>query len=149
MSIKKRVWKLGKDGIVEVGAKPLPEVNAPFVQDDTIPPTESHATDERRIFESRSALFRHYKQHGFECTGGDHLTGKACGVYEPKVKDSPEERMRKAEWGMLPIDPDLRADLAEQYRKLKWGMAPVSEKEKEICTREERAFRDYQKRQRA
>jgi hypothetical protein len=45
---------------------------------DEIPPTESHATDEGKIFTSKSKLFQHYKEHGYECTGGDHLTGRGA-----------------------------------------------------------------------
>jgi len=80
-----RKWKwdgtLGK--VVEIGAKDAPSV-APNVQDDTIPATVSHATDEGKVFTSRSALYAHYKKHGYECTGGDHFTGK--GVADVRHK---------------------------------------------------------------
>jgi len=140
-------WDAKQMMMVPVG-EAAKDVDAPFVQDDTIPPTMSHATDEGRIFESRSELEAHYRLHGFECTGGAHNTGRATGP-KRKIFDCEAERARKAEWGMLKIDPDIRATVAEQLRKTKWGMAPITEREKERCTREERIYQDYLKRQRA
>lgn len=121
---------------------------APYVQDDTIPATVSHATDEGLVFTSRSALKAHYRAHGFEMDGGDHNTGKPFGP-KRKVFDSSAERARRAEWGMLDVDPAVRAVVMEAERKIKWGMAPISEQERERCTREERKYRDYLKRQKA
>lgn len=133
-----------------VEAKPVrpAEVAAPAVHDDTIPPTMSHATDEGLVFTSKSELEAHYRQHGFECTGGAHLTGREAGPRR-RVFDCAEERARKAEWGMLKVDPAIRAEVLEQQRRAKWGMARISEKEKERCTREERIYQDYLKRQKA
>jgi hypothetical protein len=140
-------WDAEAQKLVKVEEKKT-EVDAPFVQDDTIPPTESHATDERKIFTSRSELYAHYKQHGFECVGKGHETGRAVGPNR-KQFDCDAERARKAEWGMLKVDPDVRAVVATELNKTKWGMAPLSEREKERCSREERIYQDYLKRQRA
>ena len=96
-----------------------------YIQTDEIPPTMSHATSEGKIFTSKSKLFQHYKDHGFECTGGDHLTGK--GVADFRYISNHDETM---------------ADVAESLRKIKWGMAPLTEKEKEICRREEQQYRE-------
>jgi hypothetical protein len=145
---KKKLFVFDKrqNRMVPMGSQ-LKDVEAPFVQDDTIPPTLSHATDEGLVFDSRSKLNEHYRQHGFECTGGDHLTGKMFTGETGKVFDSEAERSRKAEWGMLNIDPEIRALALEARRKAKWGMAPLSEREKESCLREERIYQEYRKRQ--
>lgn len=108
-----------------------PEVNAPAVWGDEIPPTVSHATDEGRVFESRSALYRHYKENGFECTGGDHLTGRGLSDY--RHRSSIE---------------DIRADLLETKRQCEWGMAPVSDMQRERWNREERSYQEYKRKQR-
>ena len=100
-----------------------------YVQDDTILPTVSHATDEGKVFTSRSALYEHYRQHGYECTGGSHLTGK--GVFDYKYKCNPE---------------DLRRDIEQGLNQVKWGMAPISEKERELCNQEERTYQEYRQR---
>lgn len=86
-----------------------------FVQDDTIEPTMSHATDEGKIFTSRSELNKHYKEHGFECTGGSHLTGK--GLYDFKYpKPNPRE---------------IRDTIEKVACELDAGMHPLTEKERE------------------
>lgn len=118
--LQKVVW-YDEDGI------PLEGV-APAVWDDTIPPTESMATAEGKVFDSKSALMRHYKEHGYECTGGDHITGR--GIQDYRHKSSKEE---------------IKADILEAKRKLQWGEVPMTELEKEVCRREERAYRQYRK----
>ena len=104
------------------------EIDAPFVQDDTIPPTESLATAEGKVFDSMSQLKRHYKHNGYEMTGGDHLTGK--GVLDFKFKSDLQ---------------DIRSDILEAKRKIEWGMAPVTEREREICHREEMRYKTFKK----
>lgn len=104
---------------------------AHFIQTDEIAPVVSHAVENSPVFTSRSALNRHYKEHGFECTGGDHLTGKDVSSHRVKVDKEA-----------------LRADVLEAARKIKWGMAPMTEQEKETCLREKRAFEEYKKRNR-
>lgn len=143
MNSTKHEFKIDGEQLVPVVKEAPKEIHA--VHQDTIEPTESHATDERKIFTSRCALMEHYRQHGFECTGGAHIQGKAVGPNR-KQFESEAERARKAEWGMLKVDPDVRATVAEQARKVKWGMAPLTEREKERCTREERIYNQYLKR---
>lgn len=122
-------WDAEKKQIVEKHRAAPAELH--YVQDDTIPPTVSHATDEGLVFTSRAAINEHYKQHGFECTGGSHLTGK--GFADWKYKSDPD---------------DIRRDAEIALNKLKWGMAPMTEREKESCLREERNYQDYCRRQR-
>lgn len=150
MSTRNRVWKWNakENKVMEVLPEALPEVNAPYVEDDTIPATVSHATDEGVVFTSRSKLYAHYKEHGFECTGGSHLTGKSFVEGSGKKFESGEERTRKASWGMLKVDPEIRASVAESLRKLKWGMAPTNEREKEQCRKEQSQYQEYAKNQR-
>lgn len=128
-----RKWKWDKtlEKIVEIGVDDQPQL-APNVQDDTIPPTVSHATEEGLVFTSLSKLKEHYKQHGFEMTGGDHFTGK--GIADWKYKADRE---------------DLRRDVEKSLNKIKWGMAPISEKERELCKSEEREFQAYRRRREA
>lgn len=125
-----RRWKWDKtlEKVVEIGVDDVP-LEIHNVQDDTIPPTVSHATDEGKVFTSRSALYAHYKEHGYECTGGAHLTGK--GVADFKYETDVE---------------GLRSDIAENLNKIKWGMAPISERERELCRMEERAYQEYKNR---
>ena len=105
--------------------------DAPMVVTDEIPPTVSHATDEGLVFTSLTKLFEHYKEHGFECTGGDHLTGKSW--MDSRPKSDPE---------------DIRRDLAINLKAMKWGNLPLTEREKEICHREQMEWENYKKRQR-
>ena len=133
MSTRNRVWKFDRKlqkvveltGFVEGSADP----DAPTVISDDIPPTVSHATSEGLIFTSKSALRRHYRQHGFEETGGSHLTGRA--LTDCRHKANREE---------------IKRDLLETRRKLMWGEIPVSEKEREVCRREERQYQEFKKR---
>ena len=126
-----RVFKYDKilGRCIEGGVKKSGE-ELHYIQDDTIPPTESHATSEGKIFTSRSELYRHYKEHGYECTGGSHLSGK--GVADWKHKSSIE---------------DIRNDTADTLNKLRWGDVPTTEKERELCRREEREYQMYKNRQ--
>jgi hypothetical protein len=117
------VWDPVQGKCVEIDKKTPTEGAAPAVHDDTIPDTESYATDEGRVFNSKSALMRHYREHGYECTGGDHLTGQ-----QPKVRHKANRE-------------EIVADIREAERKIKWGMSPSTEKEKERWRREEEKFR--------
>jgi hypothetical protein len=131
MPIKRMRFKWDKETqqMVEIGDN-LP-ADLHYVQDDSIPPTVSHATSEGLVFTSRSKLNEHYRQNGFVCTGGAHLTGRGAG-----------ENRYKA-------DRDaIRRDVEIALNKIKWGMAPISEREKERCSQEERAYQEYKRRQR-
>lgn len=127
---KKQSYKWNKQTqSMEPEFKAASDVEAPFVQDDTLPePIESMATPDRQMFDSKSAYERHLKAHGYEVTGGSHNTGNHGG-YKRKVTDCMEERERKAKWGMLPPS-DVRHDLLETQRKLKWGMHPLSKEDR-------------------
>jgi len=100
---------------------------APFIQTDEIPPTESMATADREIFTSKRKLFDHYKAHGYECTGGDHL-----GRTPPKPKKSTPRELK---------------EMAEKaYYDIKYDKIPIDERSKEICRNEERAYQEFLKR---
>ncbi len=137
------VWDKATQKMVPLNKKKV-DVDAPFVQMDEIPPTMSHATSEGLVFTSRSKLLQHYKENGFECTGGSHLTGEGIG---PKRKErlDPREIARRAEWGMLRVDPEIRAEVMKAKQRLEWGMAPLSEREKSLCQEEERQYKMYAK----
>lgn len=92
------------------------------VAEDTIPPTESPI--DGTIFNSKSALYEHYRQHGYECTGGSHLTGK--GLADMKYK----------------ADVDQARDMAHQIEsQVKWGMFPFDERDKQFHIEEERRYK--------
>ena len=135
-------WVKGKSKFEEVGETENPVVHA--VHEDTLlDPIESMATPEGKKFDSKSAYKKHLAEHGYEITGGDHLTGK--NTDEPrKIKDWREEQ-RKAEWGMRPPD-DITAALREQQRKIKWGMAPKTEEDEAKWKEEERKYRAHMSR---
>lgn len=118
-------WRF-KNGTFEPVTKETKLVNAPFIQPDTIPPTESMATANREIFDSKSRLMEHYKKHGYECTWGERPKG-------PK--------------GYKPDKEQIANDWREAERLAKWGMVPLSEKEKQRCIEEERAYEAWKKRQ--
>lgn len=99
-----------------------------YVQDDTMEPTESMATDGGAIFTSKSAYKRHLREHGYEITGGAHLTGNT----KPKPYKADREKIKET--------------LLETERKLKWGMIPADEKENETCQQQERDYQRYKKR---
>jgi hypothetical protein len=131
MTNRGRRWRYDKqlEKVVEIGTPEDPR-SFHYVQDDTIPPTVSHATDEGKVFTSRSQLYQHYRENGFECTGGDHFTGR--GVMDWHYKADPA---------------DIRRDAEIALNQLRWGMAPVSEREKELCCQEERTYQEYKQRQ--
>lgn len=105
---------------------PRKEESAAILTDE-IEPTESMATADREIFTSRRKLFDHYKAHGYECTGGDHL-----GRKPPELKRSTPRELK---------------DMAEKaYMDIKYDRIPIDERSKERCKTEERAFQEYQRR---
>ena len=85
-----------------------------YVQQDTIDPIESQATDEGKVFDSASKLKEHYKEHGYEMTGGDHLTGEGLQDFKYPKTDRRQ------------INDTIR----EKEAKLYWGMEPLTEKER-------------------
>lgn len=101
------------------------------VEDTLLEAIRSHATDEGLMFDSRSKYLAHLKQHGFEVTGGDHLTGKSLEDWKP-----PKATRR-----------EILDDVEKCYHDIKWGRTEFNERVKERCLRENRAYQEYAKRQ--
>lgn len=100
------------------------EVAAPMVFTDEIEPLESMATPHREIFTSKSRLRRHYKEHGFRESGGDHL--RTLGL-KTKEEEEAEERA-------------MREDIERAYYDVKYDRVEFSEEEKENHRREQRRW---------
>lgn len=96
------------------------DTNAPFVQQDTIEPTMS-MTGTDKVYESKSALRREYKELGFEEVGE-----------KPKPENCAPKKY-KSDFAAI------RETALKEAQKLKWGMAPLSEKERHerLCGSEE------------
>jgi len=105
-------------------------VDAPYVHQDSIEPTMSHASHEGFKFTSKAKLRRHYRENGYIETGGEHLTMK------PPKEDI---EARKAE---------LIDDVKKVVNDLRWGNIPVTERERETWNREQRELEAYKRRQR-
>lgn len=101
-------------------------VSAPFVQQDTIEPTVSHATREGKVFESKSALRRHYRENGFYETGGAHLDAS----HKRAIEESQEE-----------IDRKIREDVEKSYYDVKYDRVEFTEEEKLAHKIEEEKYR--------
>jgi len=97
---------------------PPKEVNAPYVHSDEIQPTMSHATSEGLMFESKSKLRAHYKQHGYEERG--------CAP-EYKLPERPK-----------PDREQIRRDVEKSYYDIKYDRVPISERERQVCREEQR-----------
>ena len=136
MANRGQLWKFNKtlQKIVEVGSAEDIEDRVGrgrlYIQGDEIPPTMSHATSEGLMFTSKSALRRHYREHGFEDTGGSHLQGKDIASFRYK-----------------PNREEILHDVRESLRQLQWGEVPFTEREREVCRQEEREYQQYRKRQ--
>lgn len=103
--------------------------DAPYINPDSIDPVESYATTEGKIFDSKSALRRHYAEHGYE-------EGELKGEKQ-RAREIREFKVKMAE--------QRRADVAESLRKAKWNMAPLSAKERALCEKERQNLRDFPK----
>lgn len=105
-------------------------VEAPSVHgDEAIDGIESPLTGEK--FYSKSALRKHYKEHGYIETGGAHLTGKSWG-------DKPEYK---------PDRQAIREDVEKAMMDLKYGRVAIDEKSKQHNIEEERQWESYRQRQ--
>ena len=102
------------------------QVLAPAVVPDEMAPVETMADASGRVFTSRSAYKRHLKERGFEVTGGDHLTGKP-----PETRSNYDE---------------IREDATRIANQIKYGDYPFSEKDKELCRREQRVLDQWKAR---
>lgn len=126
--------KIGERGIFKynketgkfdpVKEKPKAHV-APYIQTDTIEPMRSHATYDSPTFESKSALRRHYKDHGFR------ETGCAPDVISKELCESQEAMDRENQRAM-------KEDLEQAYYDAKYDRIEFTEAEKENHRREER-----------
>lgn len=123
-------YDLKSNSFVKVAAPK--KIILPYIHTDEIPPTESMATANREIFTSKSRLKQHYKEHGYEMTGGDHLGQKRESEKERK------ERQRR----------EIREETEKALNLVKYNEAPLSELEKEIARREEREWKQYKKNRR-
>lgn len=123
----------------------LPEpIEIHGVIQDTIEPTFSNATLEKKVFTSRSALLEHYAQHGYKCTGGDHLL--------KQDKDEPDEAFAKRYYESILFEgktevqytKDLEAECAktveQAYFDVKYGRVKFSEAHKEQHEQEKRSM---------
>lgn len=99
--------------------------SAPFVITDEIAPVMS-MTGSDKIYTSKSALRREYKEMGFIEVGADRVRGEAP---KPISKD---ERMK-----------EIRDTVAKSINDLRYGNVPISEKERELNLREERQWQSY------
>ncbi len=120
-----------KKELVKIDKAPKIKVEAPHIQTDEIPPTESMATADREMFTSKSKLKAHYKSLGYEITGGDHLNQK------PESEAEKKERHRQ----------EIREDVAKTLNDLKYGNIPLTEQEKALAEEEQRQWKAYLKRQ--
>jgi hypothetical protein len=74
MSTKRYVFDPAQGKVVEYKDRWIPASEAPFVISDTLPMTKSPLNG-KLYFESKSALRKHYKQHGYEEIGNDYENG--------------------------------------------------------------------------
>jgi hypothetical protein len=91
-------------------------------------PIESYATDEGLVFDSRSKYLAHLAEHG--------MTVKEKGMFSQLPKP-PAERITFDE---------IREEAEKAFYDLKYDRVPMTEKEKELCRREQRNFEEYKKR---
>jgi len=129
MSNTGRKWKYDRENKCLVEITPKREEHFHFVQEDSIDPVESLATNEGKIFDSRSKLMAHYKENGVECTGGSQFTGR--GLSDASYKADKEE---------------IKDMAAKAHMDIKYDRIPISEKEKETCRREERQYQSWKQR---
>lgn len=103
------------------------EVYAPTViKDEIIGGIESPLTGEK--YYSRSQLMKHYKENGYEVTGGDHLTHRMPDPF-------------KADYN------EIREDVERALNDIRWGNVPISEHERQLILDEERQWENYKQRQ--
>lgn len=124
------VMRNGKCVPIEEAAPLKKEPDAPFVINDDIPPTESLATAEGKVFTSKRRLRQHYREHGMVETGTAKMPPK-----RPPTTAEKEARIRA-----------IKEDALRAHNDLKYGNIPVSEKERERCRQEERKYQDYKNR---
>lgn len=107
-------------------AKPRTE-EIHHVQTDEISETESYATDERRHFTSKKKLYQHYKENGFH------------------VKERGEDPRPPQPYKADPTD--VRETTERAMMDIKYDRIQFTEEEKERWRREERAYKQWKRRQ--
>ena len=100
--------------------KPRP-IEVHFVHGDAMETMESWATLDKPKFDSKSRIRRHYKDLGFEETGGEHLKEK------PNIQEIERREREEAEEGVR-----------QDYYDIKYDRVKFTEAEKELHRREER-----------
>jgi len=104
------------------------ERKAPAFIPDDIAPVVTQADDSGQVFTSRSAYERHLREKGF--------TVKEKGMFD-KLPPDPAARISPKE---------IREAAEKAYYDAKYGRVPQTEKEKEVCLREERTWKEYKRR---
>lgn len=102
-----------------------------LIQTDEIEPTVSHASFEGKIFTSKSALRRHYKENGYIETGGSHHIDTMERRQTAKER---EEEIRRE-----------REEFEKAYYDIKYNNVEFTEQEKEIFKREEEKWKEKYK----
>jgi hypothetical protein len=117
---RRGIWRWNKaTGEFEQVDKPKPLTLAPAVITDEIPPTMS-MTGTDKVYTSKSALRREYKEMGFVETGGELHQGKPVD----------KEAHRR----------EIRETVMKAMNDARYGMAPLTERDKELHLREKRAW---------
>lgn len=116
-------WRFNKTtGTWEPIVKKAPKVvDAPWVQTDEIPATESMVDDQRRMFTSKAKLLQHYKDNGYECTYGERQKNKEFAPDADSMVNDWREAERLCKWGMAPFNErEKQANLDDQRREEEW-----------------------------
>lgn len=104
------------------------EIVPEFINDELPEPVQSNATFEGKKFTSKSKLRQHYRDHGFQETGGTHLAeAERERRREQQPKSAAEKEKEERE------DKEL---LEQAYMDVKYGRVEFSEKEKELHKKE-------------
>lgn len=98
--------------------------DAPNVITDEIEPTMS-MTGTDKIYTSKSKLRQEYKELGFVETGGERIKA------QPRAK---------------PDRQAIREAVEKTYYDIKYDRIPISERERERCKQEERAYQNWKRR---
>lgn len=103
MARKIYVYDKAQGKVVERSKRWIPASEAPFVIDDTMPMTKS-PIDGKLYFDSKSAIRKHYRQHGFEEIGTD---------YENEERNEQRERQYALEQEQK-VDTRIRQNLIDR-----------------------------------
>ncbi len=137
-------WLMRDGKLIDISKAAIAEAKAAaFHRDEMLDGVESPITGEK--FYSKSALLQHYKENGYECTGGSHLNGNKN--IKPPIADGAK----------------IRADTEMIFNKIRNDEIPVIDKGDPIpadnlymtrqelestWNQEERNFQNYKRRHR-